>query len=168
MRESTISRASVHGGTMVEAGAFAGMVGGVVMALFLMFATGAHGDLLAPMRLIGLSFEHPNALLTGVGAAVWGFTLQLSLAAVLGIFFASAVGRASAGVSAGAGVVFGLVVCAVLTYLVLPWANPPLSAAVHRMMLAWVSAYVIFGLCLGLAGPLNGRWNSHFEWDDLG
>jgi hypothetical protein len=165
MARITTGSTSVPGGTIVEAGALSGVIGGIAMVIFLMgvSALTSH-DLLAPARVMGLAFEPTNARLAGVGATVWGLSLHLSWAAILGIFFARLIGREPLAISVGSGIVFGLVVFVGMTYLVLPWANQPMYAAVHRMMPAWVASHVIFGACLGFAGPLNARWESHGEW----
>src|SRR5438128_12307130 len=79
---------------VIKAGAVAGIIGGVLMAVWGMFATLAHG--LGPFavpQLIGASFRGPEALLQGPVTVVIGVAIHLVTSALFGVLFATLVRR---------------------------------------------------------------------------
>ena len=63
----------------------------------------------------------------------------------------------SGGAAVGLGVGYGIVVMLVMTFLVVPWANPTMSARIPMMMFAWVIGHILYGMCLGLAPRFVAR-----------
>lgn len=138
---------------ITEAGIAAGTVAGVLMIAFETAVAVLQGA--SPLRTlyaIAATFYGPDALVGGVTIAVWGGLLHLAVAAALGCVFAWIVGPYPHGADAlGWGIAYGLGVMFLMTYLVLPWANPTLFLRVPQMTAAWVLGHIVFGVCLSFA-----------------
>jgi hypothetical protein len=145
-------------GDTLYAGALAGMVGGVVTALFAMAAAAANGmDILSPVRMIGATFIGAGALEGGAGVIGYGLLLHAATAMAWGVLFTSILPRqASAGAALVAGLVYGLVVMLVMLYVVLPVVNPLMREAVDGTT-AFMVAHLIYGAALALVPTLRGR-----------
>jgi hypothetical protein len=137
------------------AGATSGLLGGAVMALFLMLAAGVAGTpWLQPLAAIGTTFVGAEA--PGAGAAAWGAALHALTSAALGLGFAAIFPRDLPPVSAavvGAGYAF--LAMAIMASLVVPLVNPAFAAAAQPAGGAWVVAHALFGTALGLSWA---RW----------
>lgn len=159
MAGEVVSRRAASPGAIITGGAAAGIIGGIVMAMFEMMYTGmTSGNFMMPLRLMGATFAGPHALVGGMGVLMWGMIVHLMTSAVLGIVFAWVVGpNFSGGAAVGLGVGYGIVVMLVMTFLVVPWANPTMSARIPMMMFAWVIGHILYGMCLGLAPRFVAR-----------
>jgi hypothetical protein len=147
------------GTATIAAGALAGIVGGIIMAMFAMMYAAIMGmGILAPLRMIGATFYGPEALVGGAGVLLYGLMIHMITSAAWGAVFALLLPRGiSPAAAAGWGAVFSLVVLLVMTYGVLPWANPTMAARVPMMMGAFVIEHLLFGLGLGLTPVFERR-----------
>ena len=142
MAGEVVSRRAASPVAIITGGAAAGIIGGIVMAMFEMMYTGmTSGNFMMPLRLMGATFAGPHALVGGMGVLMWGMIVHLMTSAVLGLGFAW----------------YGIVVMLVMTFLVVPWANPTMSARIPMMMFAWVIGHILYGMCLGLAPRFVAR-----------
>jgi hypothetical protein len=150
--QDSVERGRYPAVALNEAGIAVGVGAGVAMAAFEMAyaalqATGAATLLLA----VAATFYGPDALAGGAVVAVWGAVLHLAVAAALAVGFAWIVGPyPRGGVALGWGIVYALAAMAVMTYVVLPWANPTMFERVKEMAVAWVVGHLIYGSCLAL------------------
>src|SRR5262245_28137433 len=140
-------------GEVVKAGVVAGVIGGLLMAIWAMFATSALG--LGPFavpQLIGAAFRGPEALISGPGVIVWGVVLHLLTAAALGVLFATLVRRDTPrGISTLAGIAYALGVFVLMMFVVVPVVNPVMSNRVSMMIGTMLIMHVLFGVGVGLA-----------------
>src|SRR5918995_1465195 len=96
----------VSAGDTVLAGALAGAIGGIVVALIAMISAAGSGmDTLSPIRLIGATFVGPGALEGGASIIGFGLLLHLVVSTGWGILFAAILPR---GTSVAAALVGGL------------------------------------------------------------
>jgi hypothetical protein len=138
-----------HGAACVLCvGALAGVVGGVLMGLWGMIAGAASGQgPLAQLKLIGATFVGVDALVGGPGFVVWGLCLHLLVSAGWGVVFALVVGRdAAQSFALVVGLLFGVAVLAIMTFLVLPAADPILRQRVPMMRGSWIVQHVLYGV----------------------
>ncbi len=126
---------------------------GVPMAFFAML----HAALVGQGALWPLHRVAEAALGAGaptVGNAVVGALVHLAVAAVWGVLFVALVPRGAPYAAAALmGLIFGLVVFLVMTWLVLPQVQPAFLLAVP----GWVffAYHLLFGLLLPLAVPFR-------------
>lgn len=158
-RMETTRRPEVTHGTRedtrytVGAGIGAGILAALVMGLFLMIVFAARGQgFWSPVVLIGAVFLGEDALVWQFWSGVLGMGIHLVLGAIFGVLFAAMVrGVRAYAVRVAAGLAYGAVLFLVMTYLVLPWANPYLALAIEP---GWFFlAHLLFGLVLPLAMP---------------
>lgn len=149
------TRSSRFDGALL-AGAGAGLIGGVLMLLFALIYSAAVGlGFWLPARAIAGSVYGVMALVMGGGVVVLGIVLHLFVAMAWGLvfawLFAWLAGREPQPAFALlVGVLYGLLVLAVMTWLVLPWLDPTLLARVHLMSAMWIVAHVLFGASMVL------------------
>lgn len=131
--------------------AVAGAVGGVVAALVMatlatMIGAARGSDLAAPARLVAATFVGEEA--DPAAATFLGVGTHIVVGALVGALFGALTRSiASTGLLLAAGTAYGLLVF-VLSYLVVPWIDPPLLANIE---VGWFFAYhLAFGLTLGL------------------
>ena len=143
----------------LEGGAMAGLIGGVLAALWAMECAAFAGyGLLFPFNLIGATFNGAEALVGGAGVIIWGITLHLTISIALGILYAFMVSSQVQNLtSLIGGVVYGMGILALMTYVVLPWANPFLVERVWMMPGSWFLIHAIFGLGVALVPMLERR-----------
>lgn len=148
-------------GDTLYAGAFAGLAGGAMAALFAMLAAVLSGmDILSPVRMVGATFVGAGALEGGAGVVGYGLLLHAATSMAWGVLFTSILPRrASAGAALGSGLAFGLVVMLVMLYLVLPVVNPIMREAVDGTA-AFTVAHLIYGASLSLVPTLRRRFES--------
>lgn len=129
----------------------AGLVGGVVMLLFAMIVTAARGlGFWLPARGIAASVLGVTALVMGGGAVVLGVALHLAVAAAWGLLFSwlfawLAGHEPQPAFALLVGIVYGLLVLAVMTWLVLPWLDPTWFVRVRAMSTMWIGAHLLYG-----------------------
>jgi len=154
MAREVVGIAGVPPGAVIGAGIAAGIIGGGVMAAFMtVYAAITRDDMLMPLRVLGATFYGPGALAeNNAGILVWGFAVHLLTSSVLGVIFAwLAVPGIPPRAALVSGIVYGMLVLLVMTYLVLPWSNPTLYNRIPMMMSAWWMAHILFGMCIPLA-----------------
>jgi hypothetical protein len=144
---------------IVLGGIISGVIAGIVMAMFAMGYAAMMGmGLLTPLRLIGATLFGVDALIGGGIVLMASLIIHMMVSAVLGIIFAALLPRtAGAGKAAILGVVYGIVVWAVNTYITLPIVNPTMSARIPIMAGAFWFEHVLFGAFLGTAPALVRR-----------
>jgi hypothetical protein len=164
-----MSVAQTAGGTGIEAtggareivgaGAVAGIIGGILMAMIMMMATAAGGiGLFAPLRLIAATFYGKDAMVGG-GPLLVGLMGHMMNSMVFGVIFAWIARRRLAAFPAlMAGVAFGVAIWAIMTFGGLPMLNPMMRERVAMMPVAWFIAHVAFGMGVGSAPGLRRRF----------
>lgn len=128
-------------------GIAAGIVAAVAMAVFAMIVSAARGaGFFAPMRLIAAAVLGLDALTAGGGAAILGMAIHLAVGAGFGLLFAAMLPSGVSGLAKiGAGLLYGLGIFVVMTFLVLPWVDLPMSAT---LSVGW---FLLYHLAFGLA-----------------
>lgn len=157
-RRGGSGRAGGLAGEIVFAGAVAGTLAGGAMAVFLMVLGTWRGIgwLGVPQGIAGL-FYGWSAVGGGGPPAFWGLVLHFAVSVVLGVLFAAIVHRnAEPLVSVTAGLLFGVAVWALMTWVVLRVVDRPLADLVDHMAFGWLAAHVVYGLVLGSASQLRG------------
>lgn len=152
LTQENASPAGVQAAVEVWAGAAAGTVGGLLMALFQMIQSAAWGmGFFAPARLIAATTLGSRARAGSFGTLFMGLSLHLLVAAVLGVGFAFALHRrvTRPGPVLLAGLAYGLLVLVTMTLVVLPWVDPVMRAAIVHAPGSWVLSHALFGLGLG-------------------
>lgn len=137
----------------VGAGIGAGIVAALVMVVFTMIAFAARGQgFFTPLQLIGALFMGGDALVYDFWSALLGLGIHMVMGAIFGVIFAAMARRmASYGVRLAAGLAYGAIIFLVMTYLVLPWANPLMAVGIEP---GWFFlAHLAFGFTLGALMP---------------
>ncbi len=156
--EKTTSTDAGETGTRdaIAAGALAGLLGGVVMALAMMIRADAIGTgFWLPMRSIAATWYGVDALIAGAGAVAIGIATHLAVSAGWGALFGFASGEErSTGVSFLIGVAYALGIWGVMTYLALPWFNGTFEARLAlQPFWFWFGLHLLFGGTLGILTP---------------
>jgi len=141
------------GGSTILAGPVAGIVGGLVMAAFLVFAAVAQGmEPLAALEPMGATFRDAEARGGGAGPVLYGVLLHLAVSALVGLLFAMVLPRDLAPGSAGV-ICVGLafMVMGIMTSAIVPAVNPTLQARFRELGGSWVIAHALFGFTVGYA-----------------
>lgn len=152
-------------GNLIEAGATAGLIGGALMAGWAVIAALINGQgPFAPFALFGATFVGVEALLGGPGPVALGIALHLCMSVLLGVVFAAIVGRDPArSFAAFAGVLYGVAVLLVMTFLLTPVVDPVLRERIPMMRGAWVIQHVLFGLGVAWVPWLRRRFHAHSD-----
>src|SRR5437870_4521438 len=134
------------GGEIVKAGIVSGIIGGVLMAVWGMFATLALG--LGPFavpQLIGAAFRGPEALISGPVTIVWGVVLHLAVSAAFGVLFATLVRRDTPrGIAVLSGVAFALGIFVLMAFVVVPVVNPVMANRISMMIGTMLVMHVLY------------------------
>ncbi|HLV21557.1 MAG TPA: hypothetical protein VKZ49_11770 [Polyangiaceae bacterium] len=136
-------------------GVIAGIVSAMIMLLFGMIVWAARGlGFWGLPKAISAVFLGTGGLSAGLGAVILGLAIHSVLGALFGILFAALLPKGvSAGAELAAALLFGVAVFVIMTYFVLPWANPILYSLISQ---AWFFAYhLVFGLGLALVLPIR-------------
>ena len=139
----------------VIGGAAAGIVGGVLMTIVLMWSyVSSSQDPLLPLRLAVLNVVGSVALASGLAGPVVGLMLNvvygLAAGIAFGVVMATSIGKLHVLAAAGVGAIYGLLVWIVCCYVIVPYAAPRIMIVYEPAYLAL--AHVIYGICLGLFG----------------
>ena len=150
---------------VIIGGGIAGILAGIVMAMVAMFYAAANGSgFFLPVRSIAATWYGANALLGGAGVLIAGLATHLGTSAFGGVVFAALPSsRKSATVALLSGLVWGVVVWAILSIAVMPWLNPTMYAGtVGREPVWWFVLHLIYGGMLaitpGLVCRVSARW----------
>ena len=133
LRESVangIDRARFDVRGVIIGGGIAGILAGIVMAGAAMLYAAANGSgFLFPVRSIAATWYGPKALVGGAVVLLVGLVTHLSTAAFGGVVFAALPSsRRSATAALLSGLIWGVVVWAILSFVVMPWLNPTMYA----------------------------------------
>ncbi len=141
----------------VATGAVAGVLGAVAFALCAMVESAAAGQgFWGPIKLLAARGFGWNAFPGSAGVLLLGVVFHLFIGAVLGMAFGALTRKVTSwGASLAAGLAFGVVVWALMTWLVLPTLDAPLSAWARSVPVLWFLDHLVFGLVLGLAPSLR-------------
>jgi hypothetical protein len=143
-----IDRARFDVRGVIIGGGIAGILAGTVMAMAAMFHAAANGSgLFPPVRSIAATWYGANALLGGAGVLIAGLVTHIGTSAFGGMVFAALLSsRKSATVALLSGLVWGVVVWAILSIAVMPWLNPTMySETVGREPVWWFVLHLIYG-----------------------
>lgn len=145
-------------GEIVRAGAIAGLIGGVLMAIWsMLYAVVAGMGLWMPLKMIGATFYGVSALVGGPGVLAYGLTLHVAVSIAYGILFASIVSRyAPPGRALLAGIAYGVAILVFMTFVVLPLFNTTMRERVPTMSASWIIDHILFGIGVSTA-PLLRR-----------
>lgn len=147
-------------------GLLAGLIGGIVMAMFMMMVTALTGmGFLAPLYAIAATFNHAWAMTKGFDLTpiLVGLMLHMVNSAVFGLIFALLVARLlpralALPAATMAGMVWGLILLAVNQLIVLPSVDAPMVAATSSIFGWWLVGHLMYGVVLGvIAGATLGR-----------
>ena len=133
---------------VIIGGGIAGILAGIVMAMAAMFYAAANGSgFFLPVRSIAATWYGVNALVGGAGVLIVGLVTHLGTAAFGGVVFAALPSsRKSATVALLSGLVWGVVVWAILSFAVMHWLNPTMYAGtVGREPVWWFVLHLIYG-----------------------
>jgi hypothetical protein len=154
---------------VIEAGAVAGLAGGVAMALFATTYAAATGlGFWTPVSAIAATVLGTAVFDVGVGAVLVGLAIHLFVSVAIGILFAFCAPRALPPAPALAlGTFVGVLILVVMTFVVLPLVSPSV-----RAQLMWGSAphaipvviafvmHLIYGAGLALAPSLRRQFTA--------
>src|SRR5690606_8906312 len=154
-------------GSAIGAAAAAGIIGGLCWAALLIghaAATGLGGWL--PVRNIAATWYGVGAFIGGAGVLAAGLLTHLIVSAAWGAVLGLFIGRQrSAGTAALVGLLYGVAVWALMTFLVLTWTNRDMYARVMVHPWWWLGAHLLYGVLLGLLTPPLARAFSGVERD---
>ena len=139
---SATSRSVILGGIV------GGIIGGLLMAVVMMiYAALALGSMWTPLVMLGTTFIGSEALNGGAGILLWGVILHMCVSAALGVVFAEVTPpTVASGAAVAWGMLYGLAVFVVMTFLILQWVNPIMFGWAWMNLGAWVTAHLAFGL----------------------
>lgn len=160
-----MQRPNIRPGNGVRAGLFAGLVGGLVLAVFrIATAVAAGGDAWQPLELAAAPLLGERALSPGfdLTALVLGLIIHFAIAAAWGATFGFFFHGLAARGTVIAGALFGIAVWFMMTYVALPLANLTEVAAGVPLRDALVG-HVLFGLGVGIAyAPFQDRFGEYW------
>lgn len=143
--------------TAIKHAAVAGVIAGIVMAMFAMIiALIAGNGFWAPPRAIAAEFLGTQHAGPGfaIGPVLAGMIIHMMLSAAFGAGFSVAVGVVARGASQFALAVLGMVTGIVLwvgsTYIVAPALNGAELFTTAMPAWTWFAAHVMFGVALGV------------------
>lgn len=130
------------------AGAIAGLIAGIVMAMIAMVRAAAMGaGATTPVKEIAALVLGVQALIGGMGTLMIGLVIHLVFSVVLGAIFAGLIGAMAPAKAFGFGIAYGITVWAAMTFGLLPWTNPTMAARVAMTPGSWFVLHLIFGGC---------------------
>lgn len=144
---------------VVRAGLIAGLAGGLLMAAWAMVHSAARGGgLLLPLRVLGTTVAGERALVLGPTGPILGLAIHLSLAMVLGVVFAAAIGRHTpTRLALPAGLLYGLLLFFLAVAAVLPVVNPSAAVEARHVPSSWLVGHLLYGVGVALAPALRRR-----------
>jgi hypothetical protein len=126
-----------------------GVIGALAMAGVMMLVSASRGDgFWTPLALMGAALLGPDH--RSAGGVALGAVIHLAVGASFGVLYALLARRVRGIVeNAMLGIVFGAVVFAPMTYLLLPVVDPIMYRSIHLGVL--FVAHLVYGLVLGIA-----------------
>lgn len=140
-------------------GAIAGIVGGILMAIFAMlYATATGMGFFGPLRMIAATLYGEGAMTAGADALLVGLIIHVVVSAFWGAIFGLLARRVTtAGAATGLGVLFAIGVLVLMTFIVVPIVNPVMHTEIPKMPVAWFIEHALFGVGLGLLPAFRRR-----------
>lgn len=137
---------------VVGGGVIAGLISGFFMILVAMIYTAIiDAGFWTPLNLIAATWYGPEAVQGGAWVGITGAITHLVVASIWGVVFASLTPRIqSAGKAFGWGLLYGIAVWAVMSFIFLPLVNPTMSQATANMSGWWFFFHLVYGGSLGL------------------
>jgi hypothetical protein len=147
---------------LLAAGVAGGLLAGAAMLASITASAALAGRSLAqPLQLTAATVLDRGALDGGAGAVALGLLLWAVVSVALAVLFGAMLPRDFPFVSAAAlGVAYMFFVIALATSFVLPRVNPVMREEMPPMGGAWVVAYALFGLVLGVVPVLRRRFGA--------
>jgi hypothetical protein len=139
-------------------GGLSGIVAGLLMALAGMLASAAREEgFWTPLRLIGATLYGPDALSLGAAPVVVGLLLHLLVSAFWAVLFSFTV-RPDTPVAGSftTGLIYGVVVWAIMTFTIVPWADPLLATRLADFGTSWFGLHLLYGAGLAVT-PIMER-----------
>ena len=137
--------------SLIVPGAIAGLIAGIVMAMWAMIVAAVMGvGLLAPPQMIAEPFFGPFQMgIFNAGAFIVGLMVHMMFSIVFGILFALIwQGIAQGGtVSILGGMIYGVLIWVVMSYVVGPIVGAHIAQ--EMPLWAWLVAHLMFGVILG-------------------
>lgn len=138
-------------------GVLAGLVAGLVMVVPMVHSGLEGTGLWLPPKLVAATWYGRTALLGDGGVVLVGLLTHFAVSALYGALFGLTFGRlSSTRITVSVGVVYGVLVWAIMTLAVLPWGNGILAARVALSPWGWLAYHVLFGALVG-ASPVFAR-----------
>lgn len=136
---------------VVGAGALGGLLAGVAMAIVLMLqSAGAGMGFWFPIHLMSAFYYGEDMVMGGLGPTVVGLVAHALSSVVLGVVFSLFLkSRTPSSDAVAFGLIFGVVVWAIRTYVAIPVWNPILSDRMDLVPGWWFLAHLAFGGLLG-------------------
>ena len=151
--------------TVIIGGGIAGVLAGIAMAIAAMLYAAANGSgLWLPVRSIAATWYGTNALSGGVEVLIVGMLTHLGTSAFCGVVFgALPLSRRRATAALLGGLLWGMVIWAIMSFAVMPWVNPTMYAGtVGREPGWWFALHLIYGATLvvtpSLVRMISARW----------
>lgn len=135
-----------------QGGALTGITAGLIMALIAMIFGYVMGmDFWLLPKMIAATFLGADALTGGVGSVILGLIVHLVVAAAYGILFAFLTPRITSPSSDfGLGIAYGVIIWAVMTFIVLPLFNDLMRERVALIPFTWFINHLVFGASLAM------------------
>ena len=154
----------VTAGSAIGAGSLAGLIAGIVQAIWLMIAATATGaPAWGPLKVISTMVLGVGPLQTPAfeaGPVLTGAVVHLVIMVLLGGLFGLILSRIGMGLSVLLGLAYGLILWVLSQYVVWPAIQPDAAAVISRS--PWWGpglSLLVYGLVLGLLYPLfRGRY----------
>lgn len=140
-------------GAAARAGAMAGLTAGVLMGLAAMLREYATGlGFFFPLQQIAAVLFGFEALVGGGWVIFSGLLIHLLVSAILGSIFGAIMGSRALNRNDAllGGLIYGVVVWFVMSFLVLPWANPAMDARTELHSGWWFFYHIVYGFFLVL------------------
>lgn len=146
-----------HGASAVAGGVVAGLIAGMAMEIVAMVHAWAIGaGFWLPAYMIAALWYGEPALIGGADVIIVGMLTHFATAAAFGLLFGLIVGRDfSTGAALVAGLVYGVAIWAVMTYVTLPLFNSVMYERAPSMMPGmWFILHLVYGAFLAFTPPL--------------
>lgn len=153
---------------ILVSGVLTGVIAGFVMTAILCahFAVVGLGFWL-PVQLFSGMFYGADAILGGTGPTIVGLAMALVASSVAGFIFSLILRpRTPTSDALAFGLIFGIVMWALRTYLVLPAFNQTLSDRVTLIPGWWFFSHLAFGACMGLLPRIRTQFAKRLHIPD--
>jgi hypothetical protein len=153
-----VDKAESRAREIAAAGVLAGLLGGLLMALWVLGQAAVAGvDGVGPVRHLGTTFTGER-LASGASLA-WAISLHAATSLVWGLLFAALAPRTMRwSMAVPAGLAYALGVMLVMTFLVLPVVKAPMRVEVVNWFGFWMLLHALYGLGVSTAPALRRRF----------